>query len=73
MGDGDGQGSLLGCSPQGHKELDLTERLNSNNAVVRGSRRVFGLKSNRQMFPFSVSGGLGLQRLGPGLGFPAGD
>ena len=26
---GDGQGSLACCSPLGHKELDLTEGLNS--------------------------------------------
>ena len=26
-GDGDGQGSLVCCCPQGHKELDTTERL----------------------------------------------
>ena len=26
-GVGDGQGSLACCSPQGHKELDTTERL----------------------------------------------
>ena len=26
--DGDGQGSLLCCSPWGHKESDMTERLN---------------------------------------------
>ena len=25
---GDGQGSLACCSPQGRKELDMTERLN---------------------------------------------
>ena len=25
---GDGQGSLVCCSPWGHKELDMTERLN---------------------------------------------
>ena len=24
-GFGDGQGSLVGCSPWGHKELDMTE------------------------------------------------
>ena len=24
LGDGEGQGSLAGCSPQGHKELDMT-------------------------------------------------
>ena len=28
LGAGDGQGSLVCCSPWGHKELDMTERLN---------------------------------------------
>ena len=28
LGVGDGQGSLLCCSPWGHKELDMSERLN---------------------------------------------
>ena len=27
-GDGEGQGSLVGCSPWGRKESDTTERLN---------------------------------------------
>ena len=27
-GDGEGQGSLVCCSPWGHKESDMTERLN---------------------------------------------
>ena len=27
-GVGEGQGSLVGCSPWGHKESDTTERLN---------------------------------------------
>ena len=30
-GDGEGQGSLLCCSPWGHKESDRTEWLNNNN------------------------------------------
>ena len=30
LGDGEGQGSLVCCSPWGHKESDMTERLNSN-------------------------------------------
>ena len=30
-GDGEGQGSLAGCSPPGHKELDMTEQLNSKS------------------------------------------
>ena len=29
-GDSDGQGSLACCSPWGHKELDMIERLNNN-------------------------------------------
>ena len=28
LGDGKGQGSLVGCCLLGHKELDVTERLN---------------------------------------------
>ena len=31
LGDSEGQGSLVCCSPRGHKELDTTERLNNNN------------------------------------------
>ena len=31
--DGVGQGSLLCCSPWGHKELDLTEQLSNNNNI----------------------------------------
>ena len=30
-GDGEGQGGLVCCSPQRHKELDTTGRLNNNN------------------------------------------
>ena len=32
-GDGDGQGSLLCCSPRGCKELETTERLDNNSHV----------------------------------------
>ena len=28
LGGGEGQGNLVWCSPWGHKELDMTERLN---------------------------------------------
>ena len=28
-GDSEGQGSLGCCSPRGHKEMDMTERLNN--------------------------------------------
>ena len=32
-GDCEGQGSLACCNPQGHKESDITERLNNNNTA----------------------------------------
>ena len=31
LGVGDGQGSLVCCSPWGHKESDTTEKLNNNS------------------------------------------
>ena len=31
LGDGDGQGGLVCCSPWGHKVLDTTERPNNKN------------------------------------------
>ena len=31
LGDNEGQGSLVSCSPRGRKEPDTTERLNNNN------------------------------------------
>ena len=34
LGDGEGQGSLACCSPRGHKESDMTERLNNNRAIL---------------------------------------
>ena len=33
LGVGDGQGSLVCCSPWGHRELDTTERL--NQTIIR--------------------------------------
>jgi len=36
LGDSEGQGDLACSSPWGHKELDMTLRLNSNNIVVAG-------------------------------------
>ena len=30
LGDSEGQGSLAGCSPWGHKQLDMTWQLNNN-------------------------------------------
>ena len=33
-GDGEGQGSLVCCTPWGRKELDTTERLNNNTTPL---------------------------------------
>ena len=33
LGDGEGQGGLVCCSPWGHKELDMTGQLNNNNNI----------------------------------------
>ena len=37
LGVGDGQGSLVCCSPWGHKESDMTEQLNGTelNSIVQ--------------------------------------
>ena len=37
-GDGEGQGSLVCCSPWGHKESDMTELLNNNNNHSTGRK-----------------------------------
>ena len=39
-GGGEGQGSLVCCSPWGHKESDTTERLNSNNKLPWSLRHI---------------------------------
>ena len=36
LGDGDGQGGLVCCSPRGRKELDVIERLNGNQHHLAG-------------------------------------
>ena len=36
LGDGEGQGSLVCCSPWGHKESDTTEQLNRTDVVNTG-------------------------------------
>ena len=35
LGDGEGQGSLVCCSPWGHKESDTTEQLNNSNKNMK--------------------------------------
>ena len=36
-GDGEGQGSLVCCSPWGHKESDTSEPLSNNKETDKGS------------------------------------
>ena len=36
LGDGKGHGNLVCCSPWGHGESDMTERLNNNNNISLG-------------------------------------
>ena len=43
QGDSKGQGSLACCSPQGHKEQDMTERLNNNASCVNGTFKLLSL------------------------------
>ena len=33
LGDDNGQGSLVCCSPWGHKESDMTEQLSNNKGI----------------------------------------
>ena len=42
-GDGDGQGSLVCCSPWGHKESDMTKKLNNNKEKRLGFPEEGGL------------------------------
>ena len=45
LGDGEGQGRLLCCSPRGCKESDMTERLNNNNSwgiTASAAGQIFG-------------------------------
>ena len=48
LGDGEGQGSLVCCSPWGRKELDMTERLinylESPDQYVHNSSKKFSVK-----------------------------
>ena len=48
-GDGEGQGSLVCCSPWGHKELDRTDGLNINlkkqSSFQRGGHSLITLRT----------------------------
>ena len=40
LGDSEGQGNLVCCSPWGHKESDTTEQLNRTDNVNTGCYRI---------------------------------
>ena len=48
LGVGDGQGNLRCCSPRGHKELDMTERLHFTSILQK-------LKTQGTHFPDSLA------------------
>ena len=48
-GDGEGQGSLVCCSPWGRKESDMTERLNNSNTLAS---LMWGLEASQQCEDF---------------------
>ena len=54
LGVGDGQGSLAGYSPWGHKELDTTELLNSRE--MNHERRNFFYFNQANLFPYKDTG-----------------
>ena len=41
LGDGEGQGSLVCCSPWGLKELDRTEQLDNNEVLTNAALLFF--------------------------------
>ena len=49
VGDSEGQGSLAGCSPWGHKESDMTEQLNNNRPVPPDSLEHRGPHSHAEL------------------------
>jgi len=51
LGDGEGQGSQVCCSPWSHKELDMTEPLNNNSGERVDS--VSYVKARDASFAFS--------------------
>ena len=44
LGNSEGQGSLMCCSPWGHKELDTTQWLNNNNKSKKVQRQAMRIK-----------------------------
>ena len=53
LGNGEGQGSLVCCSPWGCKESDMTEQLNNNKPEFSLTPRFTGCVSFSEPFPFA--------------------
>ena len=49
LGVGDGQGSLVCCSPWGHEELDMTERLNWTEQIIQWKQMVYFRKEEANL------------------------
>ena len=46
LGSGEGQGGLVCCSPWGHRESDMTWRLNNNNRFLQVTASLVPLKDD---------------------------
>ena len=53
---GEGRGSLVCCSPWGHKKLDTTERLNNNKDLQVSSRKTVSASMEKRGPSYTVSG-----------------
>ena len=54
-GDSEGQESLVCYSPRGHKQLDMTEQLNSNNILGKGRNLILGPKAVMWLFILEIT------------------
>ena len=72
LGDGEGQGSLVSCSPWSRKESDTTERLNNNKSLLNpwwmlalaSSRQVWYILEQEPLYPRCRAPGNRSQGLG---------
>ena len=76
LGDGEGQGSLVSCSPWSRKESDTTERLNNKSLLnpwwmlaLASSRQVWYILEQEPLYPRCRAPGNRSQGLGFYLGF----
>ena len=55
LGDGEGQGSLVCCSPQGCKESDRNERLNNNNKLKKVGKTTRPFRYDLNQIPYDYT------------------